>query len=637
VLALCASLMGGCACESVVSVTPRDAGGPDAYRPPVGRYDECGNGLDDDGDGAIDEDCPCGTGESQPCWDGARAERGVGACADGVQQCSATGSNEFGRWLSCTMSRGPGSESCEGTVDEDCDGAIDEGCACTEGASRACDGPSEGACRAGTQTCRSGTWTRCEGAVGPVAELCGNGLDDDCDGLSDDPALCTCSPAPEVCGNGLDDDCDGLSDESPCAAPTPDAGTSDAGTLDTGTPDAGAIADDASLAGDPIVEVTAGADHTCARRSSGRVLCWGSNGSGQLGDGTTEDRRMPTPVTGLLDAVEIDAGISFTCARRSGGGVVCWGDNDTGEIGDGTCSFPRVSGCPAGADRPVPTPVIGLTDAVGLAVGTHHACAPRRSGEVVCWGQNFAGAVGDGTCSGGPLPAEFGAQPLCSGRDRWSPTNVLGFMDAAEITAGGGQTCARRSTGQALCWGRNYRTGLGDGGLVGDGTTINRLVPTPVSDLTDAAHISAGLGHTCAVRSSGAALCWGYNGYGKLGDGTTTSRVVPTPVAGLTDVVEIGAGGGHSCALVADGRVFCWGRNDGGQVGDDTVESRDGGRTSPTQVVDVADFSSLAVGGWHNCGLRRDGTVVCWGWNRSGQLGDGTTTNRPAPRAVRGL
>jgi hypothetical protein len=224
--------LAGCTATSTVGMD--DAGRADAYRPPVGRYDECGNGLDDDGDGAIDEDCPCGTGETQPCWDGARAARGVGACGDGVQQCSAAGSDEFGRWLSCTMSRGPDdSESCEGSTDEDCDGAIDEGCTCTEGASRACTGPSEGACSAGAQSCRGGTWTACEGAVGPVAEVCGNGLDDDCDGMSDDPSFCSCSPVPEVCGNGADDDCDGTSDETPCAMPTPDAGTPDAGMPDT--------------------------------------------------------------------------------------------------------------------------------------------------------------------------------------------------------------------------------------------------------------------------------------------------------------------------------------------------------------------------------------------------------------------
>jgi alpha-tubulin suppressor-like RCC1 family protein len=94
----------------------------------------------------------------------------------------------------------------------------------------------------------------------------------------------------------------------------------------------------------------------------------------------------------------------------------------------------------------------------------------------------------------------------------------------------------------------------------------------------------------------------------------------------------------HTCARLGSGGVRCWGANDQGQVGDDTfVDLRDGGRVAPTDVVDLVDAASLTTRGNHNCALRRDGTIVCWGQNSFGQLGDGTDTNRPAPRAVRGL
>ena len=645
----------GCTATSIAGTD--DAGFRDADRPSVGSYDECGNGLDDDGDGAIDEDCPCGTGGVQPCWDGARAERGVGACGDGMQQCSATGSNEFGRWLACTMSRGPGMESCEGSADEDCDGAVDEGCTCTEGASRPCTGPSEGACSAGTQTCRGGAWTSCEGAVGPVAEVCSNDVDDDCDGIRDDPSFCSCSPVAEVCGNGVDDDCDGETDESPCASPTPDAGMptpDDAGmpTPDAGmpTPDAGMpTPDDAGVVGDPIVEVTAGGWHTCARRSSGRVFCWGLNGYGELGDGTTENRLAPTAVVDLNDAVQIQAGGEHTCARRRDRSVVCWGRNRLGQIGDGTCST-RGTGCPAGADRLRPTPVAGLADAVEISAGSNHTCARRGDGRVVCWGSNFYGAIGDGTCSGYTLGPEFGPQPACSGTDRWRPTEVTGLTDAVEVTAGGEHTCARRATGEVLCWGRNFPNGRvdgndGTGGAVGDGTTINRLVPTRVLGLTGAVQLTGGGVHSCALRAGGDVLCWGSNIQGNLGDGTTTTRLVPTPVPALADVVEIRAAGGYTCARLGSGGVRCWGTNSNGEVGDDTTSGVTSGphctalnpcRLAPTDVVDLVDAAGLTASG-HSCVLRRDGSVVCWGGNTYGQIGDGTTTDRSAPRAVRGL
>ncbi|MBX7196274.1 MAG: hypothetical protein K1X94_29730 [Sandaracinaceae bacterium] len=222
--------LAGCACSTNVGSDEAD-GGLDARRPAAGAYDECGNGLDDDGDGEIDEDCSCGTGEVQPCWDGIRAQRGVGECGDGEQRCSATGSNEFGRWLECTSTRGPGTERCDGSGDEDCDGAIDEGCTpCDEGSTRDCGVEFVIApCTAGTQTCRGGAWSTCEGAIGPSAEVCGNGTDDDCDGEIDDATFCGCSPVPEICGNGTDDDCDGATDELPCGGGG-DAGVPDAGS-----------------------------------------------------------------------------------------------------------------------------------------------------------------------------------------------------------------------------------------------------------------------------------------------------------------------------------------------------------------------------------------------------------------------
>jgi hypothetical protein len=132
--------------------------------------------------------------------------------------------------------------------------------------------------------------------------------------------------------------------------------------------------------------------------------------------------------------------------------------------------------------------------------------------------------------------------------------------------------------------------------------------------------------------------CWGWNSSGRVGDGSFEDRLAPTAVMGLLDVVRITAGGSQTCALRSDGRVSCWGGNEAGQLGDDTFLSvRDGGRSSPVTVVDLSDATVVAAGAAHSCAVKSDGTVVCWGWNERGQLGDGTTTNRPAPRAVRGL
>ncbi len=223
------------ACSHNVGVDAPDAGTDARIR--TGPYDECGNGMDDDADGRIDEGCFCGGGETQPCFRGTYPNRGVGACADGVQRCDAMGSTEFGHWGACEMDTLPSDEACDG-VDNDCDGATDEGCPCTEGQTQGCGSEFAIApCRAGTQSCRAdGTWSACEGAVGPSAETCGDGIDNDCDGLEDEG--CACVPEPEVCDDGVDNDCDGVVDEPSCRS-LPDGGVDAGGRTDGGDADGG--------------------------------------------------------------------------------------------------------------------------------------------------------------------------------------------------------------------------------------------------------------------------------------------------------------------------------------------------------------------------------------------------------------
>jgi hypothetical protein len=191
---------------------------------PAGQREECGNGVDDDGDGRIDDGCPCGNGETQSCFRAEVGRRNLGRCRDGVQQCQS--SAEFGDWgaARCDASTEPRSESCSGEasgVDDDCDGAIDEGCPCDGPLTRSC--AEQGLappCEPGQQTCREGRWSACEGDLAPTAEICGNEVDDDCDGKADE--RCDCVPTPELCADGIDNDCDGETDEPACRRCGPD-------------------------------------------------------------------------------------------------------------------------------------------------------------------------------------------------------------------------------------------------------------------------------------------------------------------------------------------------------------------------------------------------------------------------------
>ena len=173
----------------------------------------CGNGLDDDGDGKVDEGCSCNpaTQATQACFVGKPAHAGVGVCAMGKQLCLAKGLNN--QWGPCSGSGAPGKEDCVDGKDNDCNGKVDDGagCTCKPGDTKVCyTGPSasrkKGICKDGAAACNSsGTgWDKaCPGEVTPGKEDCVDGKDNDCNGKVDDGAGCTCKPGDtKVCYTG---------------------------------------------------------------------------------------------------------------------------------------------------------------------------------------------------------------------------------------------------------------------------------------------------------------------------------------------------------------------------------------------------------------------------------------------------
>ncbi len=339
---------------------------------------------------------------------------------------------------------------------------------------------------------------------------------------------------------------------------------------------------------DPLVKLAARGRHTCGFRQSGAVACWGYNGDGQLGDGTRTDQGRPVAVAGVRGAVEVDAGLNFSCAREKSGRVLCWGNNEDGQLGDG-------KGARAGARSPTPVTVQGLSDAVQISLGEHHACALRRGGTVRCWGLGGDGQLGTIVDR------------------RATATDIAGLNQVVQLASGANHVCARRSSGAVMCWGRNTE------GQLGDGVSGSKVKPVAVQGLADADDLVAGANHVCAARRASGVVCWGSNTHGQLGDGKTGVFAQRTPVAvqGLSRPAGVALGKDHSCARSADGRGVCWGQNNAGQLGDGSTAVR----SRPTAVARLNDIADLALGAAHTCALQRTGNVTCWGSDDRRALG----------------
>jgi Alpha-tubulin suppressor and related RCC1 domain-containing proteins len=349
-----------------------------------------------------------------------------------------------------------------------------------------------------------------------------------------------------------------------------------------------------------VTQIATASHRSCAITVSGGVKCWGHNGNGQLGDGTTTHRHTPVDVVGLTSGVTaIDAGNGHTCAIHNGA-AKCWGYNSSGRLGDGTST-----------QRTIPVDVVGLgSDVTGIAVGLNHTCA-IHNGAAKCWGFNGDGQLGDNSTTQRNTPIQVSA--LTSG--------------VTSIDAGYYHTCATHN-GAAKCWGSNTY------GQLGDNSTDDRYVPVPVTGLgSNVTSIVAADSHTCAIHN-GAAKCWGNNGKGKLGDNSTAlQRNVPVSVSGLGfGVTSIASGGSHTCAI-HNGAAKCWGHNNKGQLGDGTTTDQG----IPVSVGGLgAGVTSIDGGSAHTCAIQ-DSVAKCWGSNPYGQLGDGTTTDQGTPVEVSGL
>jgi alpha-tubulin suppressor-like RCC1 family protein len=361
-----------------------------------------------------------------------------------------------------------------------------------------------------------------------------------------------------------------------------------------------------------VKAIVGGSSHACALTNAGAVKCWGQNFYGQLGSGIglTQTTSIPITIDGLGDeATAIAAGYAHTCALLKSGAIKCWGRNRWGQLGNnqsGDYSFPQF--------------VTGLSSGVtAVSLGEEYSCALLQTGKMKCWGSDNYGQLGDGVI-----------RPF---DDIGTPTDVVSLTSGVKtIATGGRNTCAISSPGTVQCWGANWM------GQLGVETAVEQsAIPLTIKGLgSNVNALAVSMDHTCALTALGSVLCWGLIvDNNNLGLGVITSTV-PITVEGLSSGVKaITAGRDFNCVLTQTSGVKCWGNNVVFQIGIDAYTYFE---AKPKDVVGLTSGVKMIASGYrHTCALLNSGSVMCWGHNNHGQLGDGTKLSRPAPVAVTGL
>lgn len=377
------------------------------------------------------------------------------------------------------------------------------------------------------------------------------------------------------------------------------------------TPESGVGRGDYHITG----AITLGGNFSLALKADGTVWSWGNNASGQLGLGSTGGTyTTPTQITSASGFVSISAGTSHVLAIKNDGTVWAWGLNTNGQLGDGTTTT-----------RTSPVQVSTLTNVISVSAAQAHSLALKSDGTVWAWGNDSM--------------TDYGRRPV----------QIALLKGITAIAAKRKHNFALQSDGELsgalwawgyndLSWDTNFSVTI-----YGNGTTENHATPIRVSDLTGVVKVSAGYTHTLALKEDGSVWGWGANAYGFLGDGGYNSSNVPIRVVqsiNPTDpILSLGAAVNYSILgqrkkTSGQSFVWGWGYNGNSSLGVPTTNSIN---PNPILSLMTGAFDTAVGEGYHVAALHLDGSVWMWGYNSSGQLGDGTTTTRVTPAAISGF
>ncbi len=407
---------------------------------------------------------------------------------------------------------------------------------------------------------------------------------------------------------------------------------------------------DGELSGKNILSFSTGYAYNCAVADDGKIYCWGFSNNGQFGDGVSYETVIKPKLVSsgiLADKTIISVTASFwhTCAIDSEGVVYCWGLNDTGQLGNSIDN--DYDGVPDSTNLPVAVDTAGPMagkQIVSVVEGHRHTCALSSDSKLFCWGRNNLGQLGDGTTNNSSAPVEI------------TNSGALNGKRIKSIYAGihTDNTCAiaTDATGydRAICWGYNLSGQVGDGTGGFDPNIYIKSLPTAVSTTgvlnnKNVKSISVGMA-VCALATGSdektAAYCWGYNASGQLGDGTTVSEsrlpkaVDATGALSGKTLLAISSNSKHTCVIASDSQIYCWGDGEHGKLGNNLIS----GTNVPVSIEKNSillnkKIKKISVGGFgHVCAIVSDDKPYCWGYNYTGQLGNGTKATSRIPVAV---
>jgi alpha-tubulin suppressor-like RCC1 family protein len=377
-----------------------------------------------------------------------------------------------------------------------------------------------------------------------------------------------------------------------------------------------------ALEGKSISLLSTGPDHSLIITNDGSMYAWGDNEQGQLGINSLTNALSPTLVNQTDAAIgssisSISTGGNHTLVLTSTGKVTSWGTNSAGQLGDGTNTDLQLAPIPVSTAGVLAGKVVS-----SIAAGHAHSLALTSDGMVYAWGSNYYGQLGDG-------PSIQQLSPVQVGR------TVFQGKTMRSIIAGGNHSFAITIDNQLYGWGYNPNYQLGDG------TTTTRRFPIPI-DIPEKiiSFLATCQHHTIALTSDNMLFAWGKNQHGQIGDGTSIDRRIPSPVD-MTGVLRgktvsvISVGFVHSLVLTADGQMFAFGSNSEGQLGDGTTTQR----LSPVSIDMTSDLAgktilSITAGYTYSLALASDGSIYSWGSNTYGQLGASDVAYRASPAPI---